>query len=475
MDELKASQEVPDVQTFTTVEDIIDATPDAKRLLAFNGYYALNNLPPGSFFAIDANVHVVMQPRTATLIVNLVYCFDGKTSTTVPFTGHFDGRWLYQDNGIRKFQLEFERYVEGKHGLTAHLSGTVNTKFLPSGGTQVTVSGSTFNNPIPMSLFVGTYYELLPEGTRYLPVASITSDRGLVSVKYDWGKGDRNLTPVTEFIYNYNMYYFVLANPDNPFNEYSPKLIMGTALNQGLACQNIYEKPPKTSISRQLRTIPHRLTSDNETTAPNAQTLAGFSGYYSLDSIAPGAFVLIQGQYRCRGGNISDQQVAIAFSLDGVNSKSYYYGDNSHMTFDPITRVLITPDLNLTFARAYDPATGALTSVSGTVAGRPAKGRNYFNPVPLRAFGPARMFSTDPTVGKLSVQVMNDTTVAYTSHDGKSAVYKDFVYIPLMYVWWNLHFGELSFGTDGAKGVACIVMTATDTLGGVWAVPGANV
>jgi hypothetical protein len=442
----------------------LGATPDAERLLAYNGYYSLDGAP-GGFFAVDANIHVVNASGTITLSVNLLICLDGKTSTTIPFTGSFDGTRLIQRVGSLEIALEFRRPASGSCA-TASVSGAIIFHLAARRQVSISISGSTFNNPIPMHLFAGTYY--LPGAASKEPVASIAGGPGdWVSIKYDWGTGSGILTQVTEFTYNCNMYYFTLVDSEHPLGPTSPKLIMGTASGQGLACQNI-----DGLTSRDLRTIPSAKPSNQPTSAPGAQDLASFSGYYALNSIASGAFVSIGGQYVCLSGTIACYQVLIAYSLDGINSTSYYY--DTSMSFDPATGILTAPGLSVSFTRVYDPNNGTLASVSGTVAGHSTNGQTYFNPVPLSAFGPAKMTAK---AGPLSVQVESDTSVVYVDQTGKTTTLTNFIYVPLMYiVGTTLNSKEfiLSLGTDGSKGLACIVMSMGSLLGAVWSLPDAG-
>jgi hypothetical protein len=433
------------------------ATSGEYGLLHFNGYYALDGVP-GGFFAVDANLYVTTQPRTETLSVDLLFCLDGKNCIKIPFSGSFDynSRRLVQKWRGYEINLEFKRPVDGRSGPTAFVTGTIAYSFF---GGPISISGSTYNNPIDEYLFKGKYYSIDSPGVP-VAVANIWWDpsaRGL-SIEYDWGRGNGNLTAVTEFVYNFNMYYFILADSNHPLSpKNSPGLIMGCASNQGLACQNVDSSVQ--GKSRNLRTIPVRTLEPADTTAPNAQALAEFSGYYRILSISERAFVSISSQYRCVGGKIDRHQVVIAYSLDGVNSKSYYF--DRTMTFDPSTRELTTPDLKLTFRRfPQDWDSFWLSDTQGMIGGRYGFGRNSFNPVPLSAFGPARMTSTDPQSGNLSVQVKSDTSIVYVDRGGRSRTLQDFIYAPLMYIVWDENSGTfLSLGTAGVKGNACIVMS----------------
>ncbi|HXU27042.1 MAG TPA: hypothetical protein VN698_07410, partial [Bacteroidia bacterium] len=128
-------------------------TGDATALMAFNGYYTLN-ATTGAFFAVDANV--VVTAGKAVNTVDLLVSLDGKTAKRFAFTGKFDGTKLTQSDAGINVNVTFTRNATGG-GATASLKGTVS---MP-GTSQalVNVAGSTYNNPIAMSLYMGTYYD----------------------------------------------------------------------------------------------------------------------------------------------------------------------------------------------------------------------------------------------------------------------------------------------------------------------------
>jgi hypothetical protein len=443
-------------------------TTAADALAAFNGYYALDGAP-GAFFAIDANVHVVAQPYSQTLSIDLLFCLDGKTSYSVPFDGQFDGIRLTQQFGGLTLDLTFSRPACG-FGPTARVSGGLVYQISEWNRVTLPMSGTTYNNPIPMSLFAGDYYQPGTNGAPPLAVAKISVDSGgQVAIAYDWGQGKGLLLPVAEFTYNCNMYYYTLADASHPLGPTSPRLIMGTAVGQGFACNDI--DLAAVTLSRLLYTIPASTApTPPATSPPNAEDLAAFSGYYPLDAIAPGAFLSIGGQYLTGSGQIG-YQVAIGYSFDGQSSTSFFF--DSSMTFDPASGVLTTPDLTVTFTRGYDPATSTLASVTGVVGGQTAAGRTPFNPVPLSAFGPAQLTNTS---GPTSVQVTSDTSVLFVDSGGTEYVLTEFICVPLMYIVGSTVNGQeliLSFGTDGPRGIACIVTLGT-AVSSVWALPNAG-
>jgi hypothetical protein len=444
----------------------VAAATDAEQLLAFNGYYALGGAP-GAFFAVDGNIAVVAQPYAAALTVNLLFCLDGKNAFTLPFAGSFDGTRLVQRMGSLEIVITFARPASA-FGVSATVSGAFVYHLTERSQVKIEFAGATYNNPIPMALFAGDYFLPATSGGAPVQVATIAVDTsGQISILYDWGTGDGTLSAAAGFTYNCNMYYFSLIGPSGPA-AVPPKLIMGATTGQGFACNDI--DPVAASLSRNLFTIPGGGPSGSATSAPSAQALASFSGYYALN-IAPGAFVSISGRYLCMNGVIDAYQVGIGFSLDGVTSTSFWF--DSSMSFDPATGALSAPCVALTFSSGFDPATGTLARVSGTVGGLPAAGSTYFNPVPLSAFGPARL--TDKTDAN-AVQVLGDTSVAYVTAGGVASTIDTFIYVPLMYiVGTQIDSSELilSLGTDGPRGLACIVMAGT-SVGAVWALPDAT-
>ena len=185
--------------------------------------------------------------------------------------------------------------------------------------------------------------------------------------------------------------------------------------------------------------------------------MAAYSGYYQLPSIAPGAFISIQGQYTCKGGTIDHYTVKIGVSLDGINSKGYEF-DTGTMTFENNTLVMTKQEISLTFTREYNAELRSLVSASGSIGTYPdVTGYTLFNPVPLTAFGGAPMSNA---LGD-TLTIVNDTEVTYNG-----TTLDNFIYVPIMYILANPAAAptiELSLGTAGAKGNASIVLQATGT------------
>ncbi|MGZ3874255.1 MAG: hypothetical protein ACXVJD_15130, partial [Mucilaginibacter sp.] len=180
--------------------------PDTQALMAFNGYYTLNTAA-GAFFAIDTNMFIQSGSAQPVYVLDLLISLDGVTSARFPFTGTFDGTHLKETSEAMAsvdIDLTFT-HTDGSDGTTASCSGTIA---LP-GKTAVTVSGSTYNNPIPSSLFTGTYYQTIADA----PVKTMSIDN--YQILYDNGLNNGELHPVTTYVYNLNMYYFSFTQGDN--------------------------------------------------------------------------------------------------------------------------------------------------------------------------------------------------------------------------------------------------------------------
>lgn len=412
---------------------------NARKLMRFNGVYTLDT--KGAFFAVDANLIFMAGWSAPINDLALIISLDGTSSTHVNFTGSFDGSRLVQISEGVSIDLEFH-HTDGRDGIMAKCSGHIT---LP-GHSQRAVSGGTYNKPIPYSVFVGEYF------VNAVPVLKINKDYSLL---FDFGNGKGILKPVPSYVYNLNMYVFsaIGSKPEN-FS-----LIMGSSAGNGLAC-NCVGGPA--TLPRMLTTIPF----PDDTPFPNihSRELAKFSGYYQIPLIGSGAFVSIQGEYNCKNGNIDKHMVRIGVSTDGKTSKSYYFDERMSFHDDELT----TPDLRLKFERHFSEELGPFVQITGSVAGHEhVTGYTYFNPVPLSGFSGATMTDIDPKVGA-SLTVVSDYEVIF---NGK--VMRDFTYVPIMYILAGPVAKptiEMSFGTAGSKGNACIITQQTG-LSTVFAIP----
>lgn len=433
---------------FSDPEVHIPVNPDTEKLIPFNGYYTLNSAK-GAFFAIDTNM-IVRPGFDPVYDLSLLISLDGTSSSRYAFTGTFDGSNLAQhwDVGGLDIHLTFTR-TNSTYGPTVSCSGSIT---LP-GHMPLAVTGNTYNNPIPASLFIGDYYNSIAP---HQQVMQIGSNNQLL---YDGGIDGGPLQAISNYIYNLNMYYFSFVQGNT-----TVKLIMGTASAQGFACNNMSVTDGKL-VSRSLLTIPNGSTPSEFPYIENNQ-LPDFSGYYQIPLPgAPLAFLSIQAQYI----TLSEKAdwdlyfVMISYSLDGRTSTGYFLDFLKGMSFDNTTHTLTVPassgqaPLTLTFTRQYNPATGSLVNVSGTINGTTINGSTLFNPVPLSVFGGVPL--TNSSGDKLVIN--DDNSITYNA-----TVYDSIIYVPLMYIVAapiqnpNL---VLSLGTDGLRGSACIVITYPST------------
>ncbi len=441
------------VEQFNNPELHVPTNVDTLKLIPFNGYYALNTT--GAFFAIDTNMVIRPAPSTPEYDLSLLISLDGTTSTRFAFTGTFNNNQLlqYWNVGGLDINLSFTR-TNSVYGTTVTCAGSIA---LP-GESAVTVSGNTYNNPIPASLFIGEYYTDIKGAQSSVKVMSIGADNQLM---YDNGTNSGNLVEVLTYVYNLNMYYFSFMD-----GVTMVKLIMGTASAQGFACNNM-SVTGTTLVSRSLLTIPAGISLLPKAYDLSGIQLADFSGYYQIPlPDTPLAFVSIQAQYATlyEPWNLDLNFVMISYSLDGVTSTGYFFDLLAFMSFDNTTNTLTVPSmpgqeaLTLTFSRSYNPSTGSLVNVTGTIGSTSVTGSTLFNPVPLLAFAGVTMTSPD---GTDKITINSDNSITYTSGITTNT-YNSIIYVPLMYIVAVPSATPvivLSLGTDGLRGNACIVIT----------------
>ncbi len=441
-------------------------SPDTPKLMPFNGYYMLGNAT-GAFFAVDTNMVISPTSPEPVFDLTLIISLDGKSATRYAFTGTFDGTTLTQnwETGL-SINLCFSRMTES-FGLVAAFTGSIALPGQPA----VSVSGATYNNPIPASLFAGDYYYLPSTGSKSpIKVMSIGSGNQL---QYDNGSNSGLLVPVTSYIYNLNMYFFTFMQGGQGGAQVN--LIMGTAADQGFACNDM-----TTGAARSLVTIPNAQKPAIELYDLSGSLLADFSGYYPIQavtspaspasSLSASAFVSIQAQYATVLPNTGWDLnfVLISVSLNGTSSQAYYFNPLT-MSFDGQTLNMPQQGITLKLNRKYNPQNGSLVSMSGTINSQAISGYTLFNPVPLSAFAGLPMMNSQ--YEKLIVN--NDNSVTYNGTNMNSIIY-----VPLMYILAYPADNPtvvMSFGTDGIHGNACIVTVNANTpdlkTSSVWAIP----
>jgi len=444
------------------------ASADATALMAFNGYYTLNQTT-GAFFAIDTNV--VVSGKTSVNHVDLLVSLDGKTSTRHKFTGTFDGTHLTQSDTTINLNLTFTRTAT-TGGPTANLKGTIS---LGTSQALVNVAGNTYNNPIAMALYIGTYYDQLT-GAKVMEIGANNN------LHYATGS-TLGLQAITNYAYNLNMYYFSFTQV-TPAGALKIALIMGTATANGFACNNMVVDAKGNTTSRSLLTIlKPTIITPGSLNILQAPALAAFSGYYQLTTGGKGnAFLSVQAQYVTLAGQIDVYVVMLGISMDGVTSTGYTFDDT--MSFDGTTLTIPAPannkdanlPLSITFTRSYNAANYGLVSIAGNIGTAKVTGYTPLNPVPLSVFGGAVMTGLKGSNAEgVSLTVVNDNEVIYAGTKIKTDM-KSILYVPLMYILAYPSTAPttvMSFGTDGLRGNTCIV-TDNNGIYVVYAIPSAK-
>lgn len=445
-------------------------SPDETALISFNGYYGIGtpggSAPSGAFLTIDTNITVTSQPNQApskVYDIALLVCLDGKNSYRYPFEGTFQNNRLVQNSpeGL-SVDLTFTRRNE-TNSPAASFNGTITLPSLLLMPIYESVSGSTYNNPIPMELYAGTYFEKeISKSPKKVMKISSNGD-----LSFDFGTNDGILQLVEVYTYNINMYVFSFKKAGQSQHE-AQSLIMGTSGTGGLVSNNMY-RVNGILVSRSLLTIPsstHLKSNGHPLFSPE---LASFSGYYPLPSIAEGAFVCILGQYVNLIGN--DYTVMIALSLDGTSSDGYIF--DSTMKFEGNNLKVKSPDylgknqpeylLDLTFSREYtnpSPTTnpfGNVVTLTGKVYGYQVQTHTPLNVVPLEAFGGATMTCPEG----IQLEVNSNEEVTLTGKQFHTSM-KTLLYLPLMYMLAYPAENPtvvLSFGTSSLQGNTCIITT----------------
>lgn len=455
------------IEQFSDPKLQVPSNVDTPKLMPFNGYYTLDSAI-GAFFAIDTNMVIRPTASAPEYDLSLLISLDGKTSTRFAFTGTFDGTTLLQEwtVGGLNINLTFTR-TNSSYGPTVTCKGSIalpNQQAIP-------VTGNTYNNPIPASLYIGDYYFTPSNSTTPVKVMSIGANNQLM---YDNGTNSGTLNPVDTYVYNLNMYYFSIVPDANT----KVQLIMGTAATQGFACNNMTIKDNKL-ITRNLSTIPSGITLTPQLYDLSGVTLADFSGYYQIPTPQhPLAFLSIQAQYVSTGTKkeLELNFVMISYSLDGITSTGYFFDPFAGMTFDKTTNTLTVPSsskqspLTLTFKQEYNEVTGSLVNITGNIDGTSVTGSTLFNPVPLSVFGGVAM--TNSKGDKLIIN--NDNSITYTSNN-ITATFDSLIYVPLMYIVAapaDAPTLELSLGTDGLRGNTSIVIEKNEKTTAVYAING---
>ncbi|NBG67376.1 hypothetical protein [Acidiluteibacter ferrifornacis] len=453
---------------------------EAEPLLSFNGYYALNDT--GAFLTIDTNLLVnkgVVTPHVA-----LIYSKDGTSSKVYHLTGpHRDfesvtwsGMTLTaqggKNSGVPNFTLQFSR-EDNDQKITSSFQGTITEG---DSTAKTSINGKTYNNPIPMEMYAGTYYDDKGKGAEILKIGTDNS------LQYNYTNpigGPGHLQDVDLFIYNLNMYVFSFSSLDGLLN-YS--IIMGTSAEGGKVCNDLFSlKGTKISIPRSIQTVTSTpIKAPVKGTNTQSEDLANFAGFYPLASssqvFTENAFISIEGEYKTSvkdGKTEKDFKVTIGVSLNGTSTTVYTFdstmsfinnGNNWTLTIpinDPVGS-----ELTIHFTRRYQSAYenvgnfyGSVVSISGSYNVAQFSGISLLNVVPLMGFSGAPLKVTENSTE--TIVIKSDSEIEY-----KGVSYTNLTVVPLMYIVGFIDQDEneviLSLGTDGGKGNTCITtVTAT--------------
>lgn len=482
----KAAEHVEELHSFLLKLAEIDAPyanpiGDAEPLISFNGYYALNDT--GSFLTVDTNL--LVKNGIATPHVVLIYSKDGINSNVYHLTGpnkDFDiitwsGTTLTAKGGkvtVPDFTLTFTR-EDNNQEVTSTFKGTVSEGSI---AVITSISGKTYNNPIPMAMYAGAYYDEKGQGAKILEIGTDNT------LQYNYTntiitKGE--LQDVKVFIYNLNMYVFSFSALVGLFN-YS--IIMGTSAKGGMVCNDLFSlKDIKISIPRSLQTVTTApVVIPAEGTNAASEALADFAGFYHITSdseVFKNAFFSIEGEYKTK---VVDNKinkaytVTIGVSLDGISSTVYTFDStmtfvqsgNSWVLTIPITNP-VGSNLTINFTRQYKSAYseagsyyGSVVSISGSYNVANFTGRTLLNVVPLMAFSGAPLKVKSSSTETIIIK--SDSEVEY-----KGVTYNTLTIVPLMYIvgFYDQKENEviLSLGTDGGKGNTCLTtVTATEVV-----------
>ncbi|WP_075341277.1 hypothetical protein [Tenacibaculum agarivorans] len=451
---------------------------EAEPLLSFNGYYALNST--GAFLTIDTNL--VVKNGEVTPHVALIYSPDGVTSSLYHLTGPdkafktitWAGTTLIAqtdlNSDVPSFTLEFTR-KDSSQLITSSFEGKIT-----HGVSQeiIEINGETYNNPIPMAMYAGTYHENKGKGDEILKIGT---DNTLQYNYTNVGGSGGSLQNVDVFVYNLNMYVFSFSSLDGLFN-YS--IIMGTSAEGGMVCNDLFSlKNTQLSIPRSLQTVTATpVKKPVKGTNAASEELAKFAGFYHINSssqVFNNAFISIEGEYKTVENGSTAYTVTLGVSLDGTSSTIYTFDEtmtfvqngNSWELTIPITDP-VGSTLKINFTRQYESAYpnsgsyyGSVVSISGSYNVAQFTGESLLNVVPLMGFSGASMKVTASSTE--TIVINSNSEIEY-----HGTTYTTLTVVPLMYIVGFIDENEdeviLSLGTDGGKGNTCLTTVRSTTM-----------
>jgi hypothetical protein len=210
---------------------------DVSKLVPFTGYYSLN-VAPAAFLSIDtieersASPGQPPSPIQAATNISINVSMDGSSVTTYPFSdgATFDGITL---NIPGQLTLNFSR--EYSDGHLVSFTGTIK---------GVDVRGETYFNQVPLSAFVGEYYD-----AQTSRLALSIKDNLELLFDFSMSSGaPEELKQVHS--YGYMPAMFVLTFGSEPGSE--PRrftLMLGTVGKNGLACSIQGGATPRLAVS----------------------------------------------------------------------------------------------------------------------------------------------------------------------------------------------------------------------------------
>jgi hypothetical protein len=203
---------------------------DVSKLVPFTGYYSMN-VAPGAFLSIDTLEERSISPVQETTTISINVSMDGKSATTYLFGdgATFDGVRL---NIPGKLTLVFTRKYRNGHLVT--FSGEI-------GG--VNVKGQTYYNQVPLSAFIGDYYDVQTSKI----ALSIKSE---TEILFDYSIFSTPGKLLLVNSYKYVPAMFVLTFSGESSSEPATfTLMLGTASKSGLACSIQGGGTPRFAVS----------------------------------------------------------------------------------------------------------------------------------------------------------------------------------------------------------------------------------
>jgi hypothetical protein len=211
---------------------------DVSKLVPFTGYYSLN-VAPAAFLSIDTIEERSIPPGQppspiqATTNISISVSMNGSSADTYSFGdgATFDGVTL---NIPGQLTLKFSR--EYSDGRLASFTGTIK---------GVDVRGETYFNQVPLSAFVGDYYDV--QTSRL--VLSIKDDLALLFDFSMFSGTPGELQQVDRYGYMPAMFVLTFGGAEPGSQPRAFTLMLGTVGKNGLACSIQGGATPRLAVS----------------------------------------------------------------------------------------------------------------------------------------------------------------------------------------------------------------------------------